>query len=196
MTVGEKIRAARIAAGMTQKELAYLLDVSYVNISQYENGKRNPKYSTLEKIAQELDIDPITLLPDSSVESWQSGRSYGAGESVDKILDYGYRISDDEMHLVNLYWQLNKSGKRKAIERMEELTEISRYRRQYATESMPAKDTTPTIEEEARAEVERQTQRIYEQRLAEKKAQAAASSESSMPKAGGGQTDPTAAKEA
>ena len=45
---------------------------------------------------------------------------------------------------------------------------------------------TPTIEEQARAEAEQHTQRIYEQILAEKKAQAGLSSESSGPSVGSG----------
>ena len=45
---------------------------------------------------------------------------------------------------------------------------------------------TPTIEEQARAEAEQHAQRIYEQILAEKKAQAGLSSESSGPSVGSG----------
>lgn len=56
MTTGERIKAARINAGLTQRELAERLNVSFVNISQWENGVRNPKIETLQRIADALGI--------------------------------------------------------------------------------------------------------------------------------------------
>lgn len=56
MTVGERIRAARKQAGMTQGELAEKLEISYVGVSQWESGRRNPKDSTLARIAEVLDV--------------------------------------------------------------------------------------------------------------------------------------------
>lgn len=62
MTVGEKIRAIRKAKPMTQKELAGLLGISSVNISQIENNVREPKIDTLEKIADALEVSLAELL--------------------------------------------------------------------------------------------------------------------------------------
>ena len=43
MTTGEKIKQARTAAGLTQKDLAARLEIVPNTISQYENGtNRNP----------------------------------------------------------------------------------------------------------------------------------------------------------
>lgn len=56
MTVGERVKAARKQAGMTQGELAERLGISYVGVSQWESGRRNPKGSTLERIAEVLDV--------------------------------------------------------------------------------------------------------------------------------------------
>ena len=56
MTVGERIKAARKKAGMTQKELADKLGIPYQGISQYERGIRNPKIDTLVKIADSLGV--------------------------------------------------------------------------------------------------------------------------------------------
>lgn len=63
MTVGERIREARLKAHMTQAELAKKINTSYVVISQYENNKRNPKIQTIEKIATALDIPTTMLVP-------------------------------------------------------------------------------------------------------------------------------------
>ena len=50
MNPGEYIKTVRKAAGMTQKELAELVGMSYQQIGQYETGRRTPKISTLQKI--------------------------------------------------------------------------------------------------------------------------------------------------
>ena len=64
MTTGERIKAARINAGLTQRELADRLNVSFVNISQWERGRRSPKIETLQKIASALNVPLIELFPE------------------------------------------------------------------------------------------------------------------------------------
>lgn len=127
MTTGQRIKEARKKAGLTQAELAKMLGVSNSFIAQYENDLRKPKIETLQRIAVELEISPTALLPDSTIESWKSGKQYGSDESIQKLFEYGYHFSDDEIELVNIYWDLNKSGREKAIERVRELGEIPRY---------------------------------------------------------------------
>jgi transcriptional regulator with XRE-family HTH domain len=61
MTIGERIKAVRKQAGMTQQELADRLGISYVGISNWESGKRKPKQETLERIAAVLDV-PLGVL--------------------------------------------------------------------------------------------------------------------------------------
>lgn len=59
--IGEAIKAARTAAGITQAELAKRLDVTPQTISQYERGIKNPKFETLKKIADGLKISWMDL---------------------------------------------------------------------------------------------------------------------------------------
>lgn len=54
MTIGESIKSARKAAGLTQKELAQRLGLSFQSIAQWENDLRKPKIETLKKIADAL----------------------------------------------------------------------------------------------------------------------------------------------
>ena len=60
-TVGEKIRAARKAKQLTQKQLGELCDpvIAEPTIRRYELGKLNPKFETLSKIAKALQV-PVT----------------------------------------------------------------------------------------------------------------------------------------
>jgi len=62
MGMAARLKAARKAANMTQNELAEKLGVSYVVISQYENGVRNPKIETVKKLAVALNCSADKLL--------------------------------------------------------------------------------------------------------------------------------------
>ena len=62
MTVGELIRAERKKKGWTQSELAERLGISYVGVAQWENGSRNPKIETRQRIAVAMDIDLVRLM--------------------------------------------------------------------------------------------------------------------------------------
>lgn len=61
VTTGERIKAERQAAGMTQKTLGEACEIAEPTIRRYEAGKLNPKIETLEKIASALHTDVETL---------------------------------------------------------------------------------------------------------------------------------------
>ena len=63
MTTGERIKAARVAAGMTQAELADKVGVKFAAIHKYETGRIvNLKRETIGKLAKALDVRPSYLL--------------------------------------------------------------------------------------------------------------------------------------
>ena len=69
MNIGEKIKAARLAKGMTQEELGQLLGVQKSAVAKYESGRVvNIKRSTLKKISDVLNIRPAELIIESSPE--------------------------------------------------------------------------------------------------------------------------------
>lgn len=66
MNIGEKIREARLAKGMTQEELGEILGVQKSAIAKYENGRVvNIKRSTLKKISDVLGLKPHELIFES-----------------------------------------------------------------------------------------------------------------------------------
>lgn len=75
MTTAEKIRQARKAAGLTQKQLAKKLGITVGAISQCETGQRNPKITTLYKIARALNVSLPEVMgddaPHGSPEEWK-----------------------------------------------------------------------------------------------------------------------------
>lgn len=64
MTIGENIKKERKRQGLTQNQLGKKLGVSGAMIAAWENGKRNPKYPTIEKIADALEVAFLDLAPD------------------------------------------------------------------------------------------------------------------------------------
>lgn len=52
--MGEKLKAARLAAGMTQQNLADALGCKVKDVSRWENGHVEPRALTLKKMAQVL----------------------------------------------------------------------------------------------------------------------------------------------
>ena len=66
MTTGERIKAARKKAGMTQKEIAEKAGTATGTIQQYELGKRQPRLAQLQRIAAALGVPVQELIADWS----------------------------------------------------------------------------------------------------------------------------------
>lgn len=62
MTIGERIKQARKAKGISQKELGAILGCKQQNLAQYENGKRNMNVNSLLKIAEALHVPASSLI--------------------------------------------------------------------------------------------------------------------------------------
>lgn len=54
--LGERLREARTAAGVTQEQLAEAIGVSRPAVSQYEHGEMRPGLDTLERAAHHLGV--------------------------------------------------------------------------------------------------------------------------------------------
>ncbi|MCL3784074.1 helix-turn-helix transcriptional regulator [Roseburia hominis] len=61
MTVRENIRRIRQERNLTQRQLGEMVGASEAYIRAYESGRRNPKPSSLEKIADALSVNPEVL---------------------------------------------------------------------------------------------------------------------------------------
>lgn len=131
MTVGERIRNTRKSVGMTQKELADKIGVTYVVVSQWENGRRNPKVKSLETIAKALDV-PLHTLVGINPEVNSPENQKVADDVAKMLVQAGITIKStsqkDKMDAA--FDKLNKEGQRVAVERVEELAEIPKYQRQ------------------------------------------------------------------
>lgn len=70
--IGDKIREARKAAGLTQWQLANKIFVSESYIALIESNKRNPSTNVLIKIAEELGLTTDHIVFDTSSRSVDS----------------------------------------------------------------------------------------------------------------------------
>lgn len=130
MTIGENLRCARKKAGLTQKELGQKLGLSYQSIAQWENNLRKPKPETLQKIAQALDMSIWELTANSMPQEFLYGYLSGIEDERSVRAAFNYSFSDMEQKLIDLFVELNSEGQQKAVERIEELTEIPKYKKQ------------------------------------------------------------------
>ena len=60
-----KFRRARLIKGIKQKDLATLLGVSCVSVSQWENGKTLPNVTRLKDVAEALGTTVDYLIGDT-----------------------------------------------------------------------------------------------------------------------------------
>lgn len=62
MNIGENIKKARKAAGVSQKELAEQTGVYQKDISRWENGERTPSVVALAQICKVLNVSADDIL--------------------------------------------------------------------------------------------------------------------------------------
>ncbi len=62
ISLGKHIAKERQKRGISLETLATEMDISKGNLSDIENGKRDPRFSTLKAIAQGLELDLSRLL--------------------------------------------------------------------------------------------------------------------------------------
>lgn len=152
MTPGERIKQARKNAKLTQEELGCLVNVTGVSIMRYEKGERSPDYMTTCRLASALKLKIEDLMSEAAKGWYEAGYEEGYDFGYEEAVTVGEESNsiiglDMETRLFRSLSCLNNTGQQKAIERVEELTEIPRYRAETVPESPPApqegKDTTP-----------------------------------------------------
>ena len=95
MEIGQKIKEARIAKGLTQEELGNLVGLQKSAIAKYENGRVvNIKRSTLQKLAKALDLRGSDLVIESDPKA--------AADLHAKVL-----LDDELMDTIEKYYTLS-----------------------------------------------------------------------------------------
>lgn len=127
MTFGEKIKNVRINQGISQLQLGERMNISQQAVAKYERLTDPPKFETVLKIAQALNVSWSDLMPEYSYEKTLN-------DSVNKeirekiIKGIIHIVSENEQKLVNDFSKLNSEGQEKALEQVELLTKIPEYK--------------------------------------------------------------------
>ncbi len=125
MSIGKRIKEARINAGLTQKELAEKAGTATGTIQQYELGKRQPRLVQLEKIAYALETT-VSELVDSNY--WHTLSEEEARESWEENVPF---YLSPEARIKNIMSLMNKEGKCKVVEYASDILP------QYRTQNIP-----------------------------------------------------------
>ena len=61
-TVGENLRRLRMARGLSQEAFAHEVGFHRTYVGGVERGERNLTLRSLERLAERMGVDPVTLL--------------------------------------------------------------------------------------------------------------------------------------
>lgn len=139
MTTGQRIRAARKKAGMTQAELAEKLEIPFQSVSQWERDIRNPKKETLERLANVFGCYYFELYGDDESKEvaalMEEGMRLGINakngltrmEFLAEYQEQGYSFDPEEIRLVSAFNKLNLNGQGFVITMTESMAKIPHY---------------------------------------------------------------------
>ncbi|MGN1167190.1 MAG: helix-turn-helix transcriptional regulator [Lachnospiraceae bacterium] len=108
MDFSNNLKSFRKKRKMNQSDLARVLNIGRTTVTSWENGINYPSVEILDKLASILEVSTDDLL----------GR--------DAIADK-YKRDECTIKLLSNYSKLNDFGKKEALKRVSELTEISKY---------------------------------------------------------------------
>lgn len=108
MSIGKNIKRLREQHGLTQAELGKIAGVTDKAVSTWENGSADPRMGAVQKMADYFGVKKSDILDDNDSSS---------------VFD----LSSDEQKLLLMFRSLNALGKTRALQDLEDLTQIERY---------------------------------------------------------------------
>lgn len=118
MEFNERLRTIRKEHGLTQAELAEKAGIAVNSVRLYESGKVIPKLDTIARIARAMGLTA------SDFVGGQWGKFKGGFCSEEEV-----QQDDREARLIYYFQNLNENGQAAALERLEELTQLTKYQR-------------------------------------------------------------------
>jgi len=111
--------------GIKAAELAKRTGLSKAQISQYTNGVYEAKQTALYKLAVALDVSEAWLMGyDVDMERLISQKCAEQTNIIELMqLHFGSEVTE----LVQMFSQLNRKGKRKALDSIQDLNKITEY---------------------------------------------------------------------
>jgi len=110
---GQRIREVRKSLGLTQEQFAKKCGISLTSLRRYEANERQPNIAILEDMAAHIGMTIQEFL----WKDFQNTVSTPYSQALNRLLQTAFD-------------QLNDEGQQKALERVEELTEIPKYQKE------------------------------------------------------------------
>lgn len=112
MTFGEKIKSARIAKKLTQKQLADMINAKHNSVSDWESDRYKPDMDTIELLCGALDMTPTYIMGTKSDEEYGNlvGIIMNEPDTLDMIEEYRMLDTEDKKAIRHIISSLlNKS---------------------------------------------------------------------------------------
>lgn len=122
MTMGEYIKVLRKNKDLTQEQLGLKLKppVNRAAINKWETGQvENIKRSYIEQMSILFNVRPCDLMCFDQEQQ--------ISEDVKAIEMVQHRFGKDAVRLLDYYTRLNDTGKKKALETLEDMTDLPKY---------------------------------------------------------------------
>ena len=97
MAFGDKLRSARQAAGLTQRELAKRIGMENSSICNWEKGRSVPYVDTIETICWVLHVDPAYFFEKDEGEAEQLPPTFAS--QYEKLDEHGKAVVDAVLQL-------------------------------------------------------------------------------------------------
>lgn len=131
MKFGEKVRQARIAAHLSQQQLADRSGISLRTIQNYETGGRMPKQrDSYRRLASSLHMEESVLLDEQAEFVLAAGEEYGShgSEQAQRLVEEisglyaGGELCDEDMDAMmeaiqEAYWIAKRRNRRQTASR-------------------------------------------------------------------------------
>lgn len=139
MAIGERIKALRKARHVTQKQLGVVTGLAEITIRQYEANKYAPSVENLRKIASALDVSVSEFLEPGQIlreynpcdDTWNAlvmDEHGNVRQHIQtQVTSHTFRPNIDQQTLLRYFDSLNEKGKKEALKRIEELSQLPKY---------------------------------------------------------------------
>ena len=120
--MNDRMKRAREAANLSQKQVALTLGVSAPTVSNWESGKINPTVANLKELCHLYNVSADYLLELEDKLSLSSSEGKNQGE-----------LATDEVFLIRNFRELNEEGREKLLDYSDDLTQSGKYKNHGAT---------------------------------------------------------------
>lgn len=107
MNFGKRLKSLRLEKGLSQKELANIINISHANISKYESNSVEPNIEIINKLASYFDVSTDYLLARTLVRKQPDTLAFHSIPGYENLNDEDRQYVDDLINRLNKKKWLN-----------------------------------------------------------------------------------------